>query len=165
MLTNTPQSILLALLELYLNIQTSDFIMEILNAFYRTSVKALVLDEQNRFLLCKEIDGTWELPGGGLDLGENPQDGLIREVQEEMGLEVTSIAETPSYFVTAFFERNNVWKANVLYEATFKDLSIKESDECTEVAFFTTDQILSAETPVIPTVREFAKVYNPKNHE
>lgn len=33
--------------------------------------------------------GTWTLPGGGLDHGEAPLDGLRREVHEETGLDVT----------------------------------------------------------------------------
>ncbi len=42
------------------------------NNFYRTSVKALILDDKKRFLLLLEKKGLWELPGGGLDFGENP---------------------------------------------------------------------------------------------
>lgn len=54
------------------------------NCFYRISIKALILDKDGKFLLCRESDGRWELPGGGLDHGENPQDGLMREIKEEM---------------------------------------------------------------------------------
>ncbi len=32
--------------------------------------------------------GGWTLPGGGLDFGEDPEDGAIREVHEETGLDV-----------------------------------------------------------------------------
>ncbi len=32
--------------------------------------------------------GSWTLPGGGLDFGEDPADGARREVAEETGLEV-----------------------------------------------------------------------------
>lgn len=32
--------------------------------------------------------GLWTLPGGGLDFGEDPLDGVIREVAEETGLDV-----------------------------------------------------------------------------
>jgi 8-oxo-dGTP diphosphatase len=32
--------------------------------------------------------GEWTLPGGGLDFGEDPADGAVREVHEETGYEV-----------------------------------------------------------------------------
>jgi ADP-ribose pyrophosphatase YjhB (NUDIX family) len=32
--------------------------------------------------------GLWTLPGGGLDFGEDPLDGVVREVAEETGLDV-----------------------------------------------------------------------------
>jgi len=34
------------------------------------------------------VAGQWFLPGGGLDHGEDPVDGLRRELQEETGLEI-----------------------------------------------------------------------------
>ena len=45
-------------------------------------------------LLCRLSDrvghfaGQWTLPGGGLDFGEDPADGMVREVFEETGLSV-----------------------------------------------------------------------------
>ncbi len=39
--------------------------------------------------LCEEHNkGQWTLPGGGLDFGENPEDGCHREVFEETGLKI-----------------------------------------------------------------------------
>ena len=34
------------------------------------------------------LAGSWELPGGKVEPGERPQDGLRREVREELGVEV-----------------------------------------------------------------------------
>jgi ADP-ribose pyrophosphatase YjhB (NUDIX family) len=39
-------------------------------------------------LLARLIGSGWTLPGGGLDHGEDPRDGAIREVEEETGYRV-----------------------------------------------------------------------------
>ena len=36
----------------------------------------------------KFLPGVYELPGGHIDFGENTTDGLVREIQEEFGVEV-----------------------------------------------------------------------------
>lgn len=50
---------------------------------------AIILDEKRRVLLCHRRDyDLWNLPGGGVEKGEAPWQGCIREVAEEVGLEV-----------------------------------------------------------------------------
>lgn len=61
---------------------------------YRIAVRGLVFNEQGQILLLRRSRpargemGYWELPGGGQDHGESPQEALMREVREETGLEV-----------------------------------------------------------------------------
>lgn len=50
-----------------------------------------VIVRDGRILLCRVGpgnlgEGLWTLPGGGLDFGESPAAGAIREVEEETGL-------------------------------------------------------------------------------
>lgn len=67
---------------------------------YRVSVKALIKDDEDRLLLIRETDGRWELPGGGLDHGEDPRKGLRREIAEETGYTVDWVADQPVAFWT-----------------------------------------------------------------
>ena len=49
----------------------------------------IIVDKENRILLVHRNDyDLWNLPGGGLDSGESPWAGVIREVKEETGLDV-----------------------------------------------------------------------------
>ena len=55
---------------------------------YRPNVALLLLDEQDRLLICErmKVEGAWQFPQGGIDEGESAQEALLREVEEEIGL-------------------------------------------------------------------------------
>ena len=129
--------------------------------FYRISVKALILDGEKRFLLIKELGGKWEFPGGGLDFGESARDGLSREIAEEMGLDVTFVADVPSCFQT-FQKENGQWSANIIYVTKVKDLDFTPSDECVEVRFFTKEEALREN--LFSNVADFVTMYDSENY-
>lgn len=69
------------------------------DSFFRVSIKAVCVRD-GKVLLVREsedIGGGWELPGGGLDFGEDIQIGLKREIQEELELKVKRISDSPVY--------------------------------------------------------------------
>jgi len=121
--------------------------------YYRVSVKGLVRDGQGKIMLLLQDDGYWELPGGGLEHDENPQDCLIREVKEETGLTVTSVAAAPSYFVTVQRLGYETFIANVIYEITLADLNFTPSGECQELRFV--DLAEMEKLNLFPTTRKF----------
>lgn len=58
-------------------------------------VKTILIDQENRILVLKRSDKTkgvskWSLPGGHLEKNENPNNAVIREVEEETQLKITS---------------------------------------------------------------------------
>lgn len=130
--------------------------------YYRVSVKAIVVDASGRFLLARESNGKWELLGGGLDHGEDPLEGLRREVFEETGLEVLSVSDTPKYFTTSPRQDKGSFIANVVYEVTLKDLDFTPSDECQELRFFTVDE--AKKEALFPNIHALLAVFNPALH-
>ena len=53
------------------------------------STTAIVCDDHGRIVLVKRKDNAlWALPGGGMELGESIEQGAVREVKEETGLDV-----------------------------------------------------------------------------
>ncbi|REE63405.1 ADP-ribose pyrophosphatase YjhB (NUDIX family) [Streptomyces sp. 3212.3] len=56
---------------------------------HSVSVAGVVVREDGRLLAIRRADnGTWELPGGVLELNETPEAGVVREVLEETGIQV-----------------------------------------------------------------------------
>lgn len=130
--------------------------------YYRVSIKGLVIDQTGRFLLTKENNGKWELPGGGLEHGEDPYSGLKREIKEETGLEVIQVSTSPKYFITARRQGHDTYIANVIYEIKLKDLDFVASDECQDLRFFNIDE--ARRENIFPNVEKFLDVFNPALH-
>lgn len=123
--------------------------------FYRVSVKGIVIDDQNRILLARESDGTWDMLGGGLDHGEDPIACLKREIQEETGLIVTKVWPEPKYFVTAHKVSNDIHIANVVYQIELENLNFVSSDECQELRFFSAEELSDLKLP--PNMQKLAQ--------
>ena len=56
------------------------------------STSLIALDSEGRILLqLRTDDGTWGLPGGLLEIGEAPEEAVVRETREEMGLDIREV--------------------------------------------------------------------------
>ena len=68
---------------------------------YRANVGILITNDKNQVLLAKRYkQDSWQLPQGGIDQGESDVEALLRELNEEIGLEskhVSVIAKTPKW--------------------------------------------------------------------
>ena len=66
-----------------------------MKAQFTIGIFGVIFDKQRRVLLCHRRDyDLWNLPGGALETGESPWDGVKREIKEETGLdaEIVSLA-------------------------------------------------------------------------
>ena len=69
-------------------------------------VAAALADGENRVLLQQRapgrfMAGLWEFPGGKVEAGERPEAALVRELHEELGIEVDAARLTPVAFASA----------------------------------------------------------------
>jgi len=91
------------------------------NAFYRVSVKALIKGTNGTILVVKENQDTWSLPGGGLDHGEDPKKGILRELKEELGIQkaaISGVVCAKTFYLTA----RSSWLMWIVYKVTIDDL-------------------------------------------
>ncbi len=68
-----------------------------------------LVDTDGRVLLAKRPEGKamaglWEFPGGKLLPGETPEAALIRELKEELGLDITESCLAPFTFASHRYE-------------------------------------------------------------
>ena len=72
-------------------------------------VAVALLDKDGRILLSKrpegkKLAGLWEFPGGKVDPGETPERALIRELQEELGIDTRASCLAPIGFASHAYE-------------------------------------------------------------
>lgn len=102
-------------------------------------VVLIIIKERNRILLTKRseedneitgLGGAWQIPGGGLEFAETPEQTALREAREELGIEVVVHRVLPFIYTTV---RGN-WQGLLLpYECSrrFPEQEIVLNEEAT----------------------------------
>ena len=72
-------------------------------------VACALIDADKRVLIAqrpegKTLAGLWEFPGGKVEPGERPEVTLIRELREELGIEVAEACLAPLTFASHAYE-------------------------------------------------------------
>lgn len=98
-----------------------------------SSVIGIVFDEtKENVLLVKRRDvAIWVLPGGGIDPDETPEQAVIREMQEETGLNIAI-----SRLIGIYTPINKLAKTTYVFECIPVSGALQQSKETAAVTFF-----------------------------
>jgi 8-oxo-dGTP diphosphatase len=72
-------------------------------------VAVALIDADGRVLIAqrpegKQLAGLWEFPGGKMEPGERPEETLIRELREELGIAVKAACLAPLTFASHAYD-------------------------------------------------------------
>ncbi|MFD4694175.1 NUDIX hydrolase [Streptomyces sp. NPDC058463] len=103
---------------------------------HSVSVAGVVVREDGRLLAIRRADnGTWELPGGVLELDEAPEAGVQREVLEETGIHV-EVDE-----LTGVYKNTTRGIVALVFRCKPVGGSERTSSESTAVGWLTPDEV------------------------
>lgn len=116
---------------------------EVDDSLYRVAVRALITQD-SKVLAVQEFDSNqWSIPGGGVDYGEDLQTGLLREIEEELGVSSESVS---SDFQIIHYDIgkvvNGVPRMNIFFTVSVPENKIKPTAHVKEWGWFTTDEFL-----------------------
>ena len=122
----------------------------------KVAQKAIIATE-GKILICRGIgDKVWELPGGRLHAGESPQEGLAREVLEELNLVIA--VEKPVYLCRSFHFKDNNHQIFVAYRCPVISGEIKaDRSEVEDMRWVSEKEAF--EMPLFDDCRDALKAY------
>ena len=107
-------------------------------------VKAII-EKDNKILLLKRsekyehLTDEWDIPGGRINFGEEPEEGLKREIEEETGLALEEIKEILD--VSTVFKNEEKQIVRITYRCTVKEGKENISNEHTEIQWVKKEKV------------------------
>ena len=121
-----------------------------------------LVDTDGRVLIArrpegKKMAGLWEFPGGKLNPGETPEQALIRELKEELGIDVSAHCLAPFAFASHAYEGFHLLMPLFLCRRWQGTPKPRENQALAWVAprRLTEYEMPAADKPLIPLLRDF----------
>lgn len=103
---------------------------------FRLSLKAIIVNERGEVLVVKESGRAyWDLPGGGMDFGENIQAALARELAEEVNMQGDFEYRVIDIDEPVFLKRVNVWQVRAIFKVTPEVMTFSVGEDADEILF------------------------------
>jgi len=111
------------------------------NHFVGNVAQKAIIEKDGKILVCRGIgDTVWEFPGGRLHMGEAPVDGLVREIQEELGITLRDVK--PFRVEPSFHYKSNMQQVFIAYTCTYDGAElVVDSNEIEELKWISREEL------------------------
>ncbi len=131
--------------------------------FYRISIKALIFDDQKKFLLLQEKDGSRSLPWWWLAQWDTLEQSLHIKIPKELWVHPIWISSNPYYFITATDDHDpEERKGNIIYEVRLSDHKFTLWKDEHAYRFFSKDE--ATKVSLTKNTIEFVHLFDPQLH-
>ncbi len=102
--------------------------------------KALI-EKDGKILVCRGVgDAVWEFPGGRLHAGEAPVDGIVREIKEELGVDISNVR--PFVVMPSYHYKSKQHQVFITYTCTYDGSPLTvDSTELEEYKWLTREEL------------------------
>jgi 8-oxo-dGTP diphosphatase len=121
-----------------------------------------LIDVDGRILMAqrpegKQMSGLWEFPGGKIEEGETPEVALIRELKEELGIDITESCLAPFSFVSHDYDDFHLFMALYLCRVWKGTPFPKEQQKLKwlRLEHFNDYSMPPADVPLVAMLKEF----------
>ena len=115
---------------------------------YRLSIKSIIFNEDDKILFVKESGRDWwDLPGGGMDHGEDIKAAIAREMKEEVNLTGDFIYQIAHVDDPAELENARVLQVRLIFIVTPEVMEFSPGEDGDEIVFMSLEQLQEIDEP------------------
>ena len=104
------------------------------DCLYRVAAKAVIIKNDKVLLTKDSEDIGWTFPGGGIDIGENVDQAIIRELSEEIGISADDVVVLPTKLpVSIGHVKDGIPRCNIHVAVSLNTDEISPTQEIVEL--------------------------------
>jgi ADP-ribose pyrophosphatase YjhB (NUDIX family) len=115
---------------------------------YRISIKGIILNDAGEVLLVKESGRDWwDLPGGGMDHGEDIKSAIARELKEEVNLTGDFSYQVVYVDDPSLLQHSKMLQVRLIFIVKPELMEFSPGDDGDEVIFMSLEQLKEIDEP------------------
>ena len=126
---------------------------------YRITVKGLIINESGEVLVVKESGRTcWDLPGGGMDHGEDIKSAIARELNEEVNLNSNFTYKVIHVDDPVYLTNTNVLQIRLVFQIFPELMEFSEGADADIISFINPDSLKDSDNLLERRIYDYAKM-------